>query len=368
MALIFCQTGCSPLRFSQIKTDLIENRIPGHYIQSVPFVRQKRNWCGPAALASVLNYWGKDISQEQLAGKIYISSIRGTLDFELKEAAFEQGFWAGDYIGSLELLKEFIDRDFPVITLQKSLPIFNVYHYYAVIGYDEKRNVIIAHAGERENKIILYTTFLRQWKPTNNWMLVVSPPEKVDWRLPFDGYNRLGILFERKNQLDQAKESYLRAIKENPDSEVAYFNLGNAYLKENIYQESEKNFKKALEINPKFADASNNLAYLYIKANYNLKEAGQLIEKAIEIGAINKSHYLDTRGLLELRLNEIQKAIGAFLEAGKNTDNPEAKSVIIYHLGIAYLKEGNKKLAEGYFAEAKKINPNLEEKDFDWIK
>lgn len=368
MASASCQTGCSVLRFSQIKTELIQKSTPGHYIQSVPFVRQKKNWCGPAALASVLNYWGMDVSQEELASQIYISSLRGTLDFELKQAAFERGFWSQDNIGSLNLLFEFVDRDYPVITLNKSLPIFSVYHYNVVIGYDDWRNVIIAHAGEKENKLIYYRTFLRGWKPTDNWLLVVCPPEKVDWKLSFDGYNQLGLLFEKKDKLEPAKENYKKAIEENPDSAVAYFNLGNCFLKQDLYKEAERNFKKAIELNQKFADALNNLAYLYIKANYNLKEAGQLIEKAIETASINKSHYLDTQGLLGLRLNKTKEAINTFFEAAKNTDRPDTKSIIIYHLGIAYLKEGNEKLAERNFAEAKKLNSDLKENDFDWIK
>lgn len=43
----------------------------GYYIPDVPFVIQKPYWCGPACLSMVLQYWGVNVSQGEIAAEIY---------------------------------------------------------------------------------------------------------------------------------------------------------------------------------------------------------------------------------------------------------------------------------------------------------
>jgi tetratricopeptide (TPR) repeat protein len=94
-------------------------------------------------------------------------------------------------------------------------------------------------------------------------------------------YNLLGILYER-NEREEAREEFLKALKLKPDYPVAYFNLGNFYFKRNLFSESEAHYEKAIEFNPKFANALNNLAVVcfnlkkYDSALKYLKEAESL--------------------------------------------------------------------------------------------
>ena len=52
----------------------------------VPFFPDTTDQCGPASLASVLNYWGKTVSPAELKSDVYLSSLKGTLPMDLPPA------------------------------------------------------------------------------------------------------------------------------------------------------------------------------------------------------------------------------------------------------------------------------------------
>ena len=62
-------------------------------VLNVPFIAQKPNYCGPAALAMLANYYGHPVSQDEIAGAIYLPDIGGTLTSELGEYARRFHLW-----------------------------------------------------------------------------------------------------------------------------------------------------------------------------------------------------------------------------------------------------------------------------------
>lgn len=52
-------------------------------IDNIPFYPQEEYQCGPASLASALNYWGVHVTPDDIAKEIYSESARGTLNIDM---------------------------------------------------------------------------------------------------------------------------------------------------------------------------------------------------------------------------------------------------------------------------------------------
>ncbi len=288
-------SGCAAHNFSAIRRDLGTAGYDGHYIQSVPFEKQTRYQCGPAALSSVMKYWGKAVSQEEIAKTVYIPRLHGTLDFDLEDYPKNYGLWVRSYSATFEDLKAKIKKDIPLIVLQREVPQFlNRYHYLVVVGYDEPRGLVVAHAGYKQDAVFTTKEFLKKWDGTQRWALLVVAPEKIDWQLSAEEHNSLGLFYEKQNDLRRAKDNYEAAVQIEPKVATFYFNLGNVNLKLRNFEGAEGAYKRAIELEPKFADAYNNLACVYLEQRLKLTEAKQLVDEAVKLNPEGKAYYLDT--------------------------------------------------------------------------
>jgi tetratricopeptide (TPR) repeat protein len=70
------------------------------------------------------------------------------------------------------------------------------------------------------------------------------------------------IKLHQANQLDQAEESYLQILKNNPNVSEAFQLLGTLYLQKNNLEKSEEYLLKYLKVNSKSSLALNNLGIL----------------------------------------------------------------------------------------------------------
>jgi len=138
----------------------------------VPFVKQQSEFCGPAALSSVLRYYGVNITQNQIGKSVYIPELNGALITDLENYAKKFGFKTKIEKGSIEVLKGFIKKDIPIIVLV-DYGIFFVsrLHYVVVVGFNEKGFII--HTGYEKSKFISYKKFEKLWKKAGNIYLVV---------------------------------------------------------------------------------------------------------------------------------------------------------------------------------------------------
>jgi tetratricopeptide (TPR) repeat protein len=109
----------------------------------------------------------------------------------------------------------------------------------------------------------------------------------------------LGVAYEQNKEYESALKEYEKASKQLP---VAYLYMGNIHFSKNEYAEAESYYRRAIDEDPKNADAYNNLAWLYYTERENLREAEELVLKAIEINPEKKDIYQDT-------LEKIREAI-----------------------------------------------------------
>ncbi len=85
-----------------------------------------------------------------------------------------------------------------------------------------------------------------------------NPDNEMAW-------NNRGIALSRLGLEEASLKSYDRAIKVNPDYEVAWNNRGNALARMGRYEEALKAYKRAINIDPDYKDAWINRGYVLIK-------------------------------------------------------------------------------------------------------
>lgn len=144
-------------------------------IRDVPFFPQQKFQCGPAAMASVLNYRGLRITPEEVAREIYSESARGSLNIDMVFFAERKGMKATQYSGSLADLKKNVDGSNPVIVLVDfGFLNYRKDHFMVVVGYDSVS--VIAHSGKNSFLTVPNEDFLKSWNRTKNWTLLVQNP------------------------------------------------------------------------------------------------------------------------------------------------------------------------------------------------
>jgi len=291
-------SGCGR-GYIQLKKEV--SRQDSFVIPEVPFYKQLGNTCGPSALASILSYWGIKFDYEKLIKELYVPGLGGSLDFEIAFYPRKFNLWSKYAQENFSYLKERIREKIPLIVLQKELPIKGGYHYLVVFGFDDAKEKILVHTGRSSFLWLSYNSFFKKWEKADFGTITICPPEKVTWELEPEDYFYLGYLLERKEEWEKAEEIYQRLVEVLPQEKTIYFNLGNVYFQKGEYLKAEEAYKKAIALDKNFGDAYNNLAYLYLKTKKNLKEAEELIKKAIDIEP--KKDYLDT-------LNQIRKEVG----------------------------------------------------------
>jgi hypothetical protein len=76
------------------------------HIFNVPFFPDNTDQCGPSSLASVLNFWGKTVTPDELRAEVYAPSLNGTLPMDLLPAVRNRGLVGQVVNGDFDVLKE----------------------------------------------------------------------------------------------------------------------------------------------------------------------------------------------------------------------------------------------------------------------
>ena len=129
--------------------------------------------------------------------------------------------------------------------------------------------------------------------------------------------------------------------------------LGTILLKQNKSGEARGHFERAIELSPRAAVAANNLAWDYATTGGNLDTALQLAQTA-KAELPDSATVTDTlgwvydqRGLASLAVTTLKEA------SAQDVSDPN----IHYHLGLAYLKNGNKAEARYTLQHVLKLDP-----------
>ncbi len=294
-------TACSAIQTQNV----VENRqqLPlKAEVADVPFFPQERYHCGPAALAMVLAWSGLPVTQEDLVSEVYTPARQGTFRTDMLAAARRHGRLAVEIGGLRDLLAE-IAAGNPVLVFQNlALSWYPQWHYAVAIGYDLKAREITLHSGLDQGRVLPLSVFERTWKRGDYWAVVVLPPG----RMPVSGEEtavlKAAAGLERVEKHSEAATAYAAAASRWPQSFTARMGLGNSLYALGDYAGAERAFLEAIGNKSNAAAAWNNLAYA-LAAQGRRQEALSAVEKAVLLGAENRSLYQDT--LRELSSREM---------------------------------------------------------------
>jgi ABC-type bacteriocin/lantibiotic exporter with double-glycine peptidase domain len=143
-------------------------------LQNIPFYQLKAHQCGPASLASVLNFWGISVSPADVADEIYSETARGTLSLDLIWYAERKGLKARQYKGSVDEIKRHVDMGHPLIVMvDYGFWVYEKNHFMVIVGYNE--DGVIVNSGNGYPELLSLQDFLREWRRTGFWTLLITP-------------------------------------------------------------------------------------------------------------------------------------------------------------------------------------------------
>ena len=128
-------------------------------------------------------------------------------------------------------------------------------------------------------------------------------------------HNLLGLILSERNEFKEAEDSFLKALKINPNFAVAYNNLANVYKNSGRKDMAIKYYKKSIEKNVNSPEPYNNLGNLFKSLN-RLKDSIDFYKKALEI---NPKIFIihNNLGIAYKILGELDKAKNCFNECIK---------------------------------------------------
>lgn len=228
-------------------------------LADVPFHPQALHQCGPAALATVLGASGLPADPLDLAARVYVPSLRGSLQSELIAATRVAGRVPYLVDGSLAALAAEIAAGRPVLVMQNlAFARLPRWHYAVVIGVDAQR--VTLRSGASPALQMSHRAFLRTWDGANRWGFVALRPG--EWPSRPDPRRWLATLsdLEQVGQEAIAAAGYKSAVLRWPSDHLAWFALGNARYRAGDLSGARVVWARATEIDPAFAAGWNNLA------------------------------------------------------------------------------------------------------------
>ncbi len=284
----------------------------GYLIQKVPFEKWlERNYCGPACLTMVLNYWDetRSFSQQKITDEIYDSENQATYNSELVLYPRTNGFESYSFQGNLRILKDVVKNGIPVIVLTKTIKQIAKGHYRVVIGFDDDSNQIIFHdpyfGGRHAMKA---GDFMKVWelgkgRNQSRWMMAVVPDPGA---FPFPALQNdsltsinLATAYYRRSEFAKSREEWEKARASLVKDPYPVFSLAMISLREGHAEEAEAFALEALRLDGKSAYAGDVLGLAYASQG-RLVQALESLGRALRLSPgedFIRKHYLQVRDL-----------------------------------------------------------------------
>lgn len=133
--------------------------------------------------------------------------------------------------------------------------------------------------------------------------------------LSAEEHDKLGRIYESQGKTDLAREQYRQALELDGKHVETLLLLGDLSYRTGEYPAAETAYEKALKLAPDNGDARNNLAWVYIKTGRKLDAARELVTRALELNPGHRPYYLDTLGVIYMKLGDGAAAVPVLKEA-----------------------------------------------------
>ena len=161
--------------------------------------------------------------------------------------------------------------------------------------------------------------------------------------LSADEHVRLGGIYDSQGKTELARDQYRAAIRQDKKHLRAWTLLGDTAYRLKEYGEAEKAYDSALDLDRSNGDLCNNLAWVYVQQNRKLRKAQDLVMSALKLSPDHRPYYLDTLGVIQLKLGKFQEAIASLLRSTETLprDRPDLLAEAYQHLADAYRAAGD---------------------------
>jgi tetratricopeptide (TPR) repeat protein len=261
LLLGFLLTACSHTpQTNQLNQQAFEPRQAE--LEDVPFFPQTQYQCGPAALATVMQYRGIDILPEALTDQVYIPERQGSLQIEMVAATRKQGLMPYPLAPNMEDLLTEVAAGNPVLVMQNLGYNWKPFwHYAVVVGFDIDSQELILRSGETKRWQTTLKTFERTWARTEHWALVIVKPENIPPTAQLAAWLQTAYDAEKTGQYSTAESAYRAALEYWPDHKQPGLALANMYYQQENFVQSDAIFAELTDKFPMEASLRNNRAY-----------------------------------------------------------------------------------------------------------
>lgn len=231
-------------------------------LEATPFFPQTDYQCGPAALATVLQAQGLEVTPEVLSPQVYLPGRKGSLQIEMIAAARQYHGLPYVLDTSFSALLTEIAAGNPVLVLQNlGLGWLPRWHYAVVVGYDLDNEMLVLRSGTLKQRKTSFAVFKRTWQRADNWALVIVPVGEIPETANVTAYLKAAHAFEETGLTEQAATAYRAATRQWPGQGEAWLMSGNLAFTEHRIDEATADFLKVTRLAPEDTRAWNNLAY-----------------------------------------------------------------------------------------------------------
>lgn len=253
-------TGCSSLspQTRYLLDEAIETRHK--LIEGVENLTKDDGDCGPAALATVLAWSGREVSTAQLKPQMYTPLHNGSLPSDLISAARNFGMLAIEVSTMSSAVKELSGGNPVIALLNMGFSWLPVWHYVVLVGYDFGSQEFIMYTGKSHAEHMPFTYFERHWQLSNFWAVVVLPPDRLAHSASELSHMQAASGLEALGKLNSAKQAYAAILKKWQNSFTAHFGMGNIAYQERNYSLAADYLAKAIALKPTSKAAKHNLA------------------------------------------------------------------------------------------------------------
>ena len=256
-------TACSAPQTRQLDSQAQQAQVPQKHLLAVPYFPQSPYQCGPAALASALNYRGVAVSPQQLIDRVFIPGRNGSLPLEMTAAVRGAALLPYPVAHHIVALLAEIEDGNPILVQQNlGFDWWPQWHYAIVVGFDLDTRDFILHSGTHKNYRLTFSTFERTWSRADYWGLVILKPGQVPAGASELIYLRAVHDMELANTGVDPAPMYQAAHQRWPSSPLPLLSYANSDYRRGNTDRAMKSLRQLLRDHPTNSQAWNNLAYV----------------------------------------------------------------------------------------------------------
>lgn len=292
--------GCSTTPQTKALLTAAPSGIPlRKELTEVPFYPQEQYQCGPAALATALQFSGSDATPEALIPLVYVPGRQGSFQVEMLAATRRHHRLAHIIEPSLEGLFASVAAGQPVLILQNlGLDWYPRWHYAVVVGYDLERRHVLLRSGITERYVMGMKLFERTWRRAEHWGMVTLRAGE----LPASGSDRAYFLsaaaFETQAPPALADTAWRAGLDRWPHSIELLMGHGNFLHGQGDTAAAIERYQAVTVLAPHYGPAHNNLAQALMAAGHR-DEALASARQAVAIGGDMAHLYRETLRQIE---------------------------------------------------------------------